>query len=1040
MYSDPKDEFASELEKLNPGQRAAVEQIEGPILVVAGPGTGKTQILAARIGNILLKTDSQPHNILCLTYTDAGTVAMRNRLLKLIGPDAYRVHIFTFHAFCNQVIQENLDIFGYHDLQPVNDLEKVQLYQKLVDSFGPNHPLKRFTGDIYYDTYRLSSLFDLMKRENWHPEFISEKIDEFIEDIATRDEYIYKRATKNAKAGDLKPSYFSMVEDMEKLRSAALEFPKYNKMLRNIKRYDYNDMIIWVLEAFRDHPYLLSKYQEKYHYFLVDEYQDTNGAQNEILDQLTSFWDIPNVFVVGDDDQAIYRFQGANVSNIIDFHHRHKNHIKIFVLTENYRSGQKILDAAGKLIANNQERLVNVLANLNKELKASNEEVIVKAVAPEIRVYENRLQEEASVTKEIEKFYEGGGDLSQIAVIYRSHRIVENIVKALEQKQIPLNIKQKINILELPLVKNLITILEYLSDEQHKPGKSEYSLFEIMHFSFFNISSRDIAALARYCSEKRGEKYPSWRETIASREILFKLNLETARAISSLETNLSFWVKEIPNQTVQVLFEKILTHGGILTYIMNSPDKIWLMQVVTTFFDFIKEESERTRYLSLKELIETLRLMRKNKISLFINKVVRNEQGVNFITAHSSKGLEYEKVYLISSTRSCWDKPGRSTSFKMPDNLVSSDEQEMCEDERRLFYVAMTRAKENLVISYYKKQNSGKEEEASRFISEIVEKEVSFPAVTVAEEDLIRFQAQIMSGSTLPEVELFDREQIKDFLKSYKLSVTHLNKYLRCPLSFYFENIVRVPSARNNSIGFGSAVHYALFNLFIEMQKAEQKIFPPKSDLLSFFSRGMQIYHSHFTEKEYAQKMDYAEHILPLFYDHYINKWNKVVKVEYKINHCEVDGIPITGALDKIEFDGKNVNVVDYKTGDPERGKKKLNRPNEKDPLGGDYWRQIVFYKLLLDNDRSTNYEMVSGEIDFLQPDKKDQFYKEKVYVTPDDVKLVKEQMRDTYKKIMKLEFSQGCGEEDCQWCDFVRNNYKSEKLAPGKAVEEESL
>src|SRR5690554_5749606 len=172
--------FLEELAKLNSAQKEAVEQLEGPVLVIAGPGTGKTQILSARIGKILSAPEVQaaPHNILCLTYTEAGTLAMRKRLLQFIGPEAYRVHIYTFHAFCNQVIQENLEHFGFRELQPISELEAVELFQQLIDSLPPQHLLKRYTGDVYFEIGRLKNLFDLMKKENWSPEFISEKVDE----------------------------------------------------------------------------------------------------------------------------------------------------------------------------------------------------------------------------------------------------------------------------------------------------------------------------------------------------------------------------------------------------------------------------------------------------------------------------------------------------------------------------------------------------------------------------------------------------------------------------------------------------------------------------------------------------------------------------------------------------------------------------------------------------------------------------------------------------------------------------------------------
>src|SRR6476660_8140769 len=180
--------FNAEYNKLNAQQKQAVDKIYGPVMVVAGPGTGKTQILACRVGKILLETDVLPSNILCLTYTDAGAIAMRKRLLQFIGPDAYKVNIYTFHAFCNDVIQENLSLFEKTALDAISELEKIQLFKELIDSFPKNHPLKRYRGDVYFEVKNLQNLFSTMKREGWAPAFINERIDSYIADLPNRDE------------------------------------------------------------------------------------------------------------------------------------------------------------------------------------------------------------------------------------------------------------------------------------------------------------------------------------------------------------------------------------------------------------------------------------------------------------------------------------------------------------------------------------------------------------------------------------------------------------------------------------------------------------------------------------------------------------------------------------------------------------------------------------------------------------------------------------------------------------------------------------
>jgi len=205
--------FQEEYRKLNDQQRLAVDTTEGPVMVIAGPGTGKTQILAARIGKILLETDSTPGTILCLTYTDAGAIAMRRRLLSFIGPDAYKVNIHTFHSFCNDIIQENLPLFEKTSLDPISDLERIQFFKILIDGFPKNHPLKRYRGDVYFEMGNLQNLFSTMKREGWTPGFVNEKIDRYLEGLPLRDEYIAKRATKEFKKGDLRTDKIAEEEE-----------------------------------------------------------------------------------------------------------------------------------------------------------------------------------------------------------------------------------------------------------------------------------------------------------------------------------------------------------------------------------------------------------------------------------------------------------------------------------------------------------------------------------------------------------------------------------------------------------------------------------------------------------------------------------------------------------------------------------------------------------------------------------------------------------------------------------------------------------
>ncbi len=1040
MRKELNEGFKSELEKLNPAQKKAVDTIEGPVLVIAGPGTGKTQILAARIGHILLQTDAQAHNILCLTYTDAGTIAMRKRLLQFIGPDAYRVHIHTFHSFCNLVIQENLDYFGLRALEPLSELEKIEVLHEIIDEFPSDHPLKRFKGEVYYETGRLDRLFQIMKREGWKTGQVKKSIQAYLEDLPLRDEFIYQRNGKDFKKGDVKEKDIAkQKEKMRELEAAVEAFDVYQQKLKARRRYDFADMILWVLEAFQSDEDLLRNYQERYLYYLVDEFQDTSGAQSELLHLLINYWDQPNVFVVGDDDQSIYAFQDANVKNITAFAKEYAEGLEVVMMTDNYRSTQAILDLSGALIAQNNERLVREMPGLEKKLIASLPYRMQSGVVPEIRTYYNSYHETVHVAQQIAALRERGVPLSEVAVIYRNHRQAEDMARYLQVLDIPLNIKKKLNVLDQPLVRQMLTILEYIQMETERAHSGEHLLFHLLHFPFFGIRPLDIAKLSLDVYKGNwGEKSTSFRREMAKAArkapSLFDQDADL-NPFKRVSSDLEYWLSECHNLTLQELLEKIINRGGILKMALSSPEKVWLMELIHSFFEFVKDECARDTRMQLKQFLEKVKLMQDNHIEVPVYKVSYAAEGVNFLTAHSSKGLEFEYVFLIGADAKTWNSKGRSGTYSLPDTLVSRSEVNEDEEARRLFYVAMTRAREHLFVSWAERSASDKELEKSAFVAEIETAGIAKPSyIALDDEALLEFQMTVLQEVAMPETSLIDQEYLTELLQKYSMSVTHLNNYLRCPLSFYFDNLIRVPRAKSPSMTFGSSVHYALELLFKKMVDSEDKSFPSELDLVSYFEWYMRRNEDSFTPIDFELKLDYGRKILPEYFRHYAESWNKVVTVERAFRNLEVKGVPINGKIDKIEFEGNLANLIDYKTGSYDNAKPKFKRPDPdvpeekrkpEDEVGGDYWRQAVFYKILMDNERSRDWKMVSAEFDFIEPDKKSgEFFKEKVFITAEDQAIVTDQIVNSYQRIMNHDFT-GCGKSDCDWCNFVKNNYR---------------
>ncbi|MBE7173908.1 MAG: ATP-dependent helicase [Williamsia sp.] len=1028
-YSINNQAFTEAYKKLNQEQKRAVDQIEGPVMVIAGPGTGKTQILSARIGKILMETDTQPGNILCLTYTDAGVIAMRKRLLEFIGPDAYKVHISTFHAFCNNVIQDNLSLFEKTSLDPVSELERIQLFKVLIDQFPKNHPLKRYRGDVYYEIGNLQHLFSTMKKENWSPGYINQKIDEYIDALPLQQDYICKRATKTFKKGDIRTDLIAEeTEKMERLRAAVNEFEQYQQMMRAKSRYDFDDMINWVIDAFSSNTYLLTGYQERYHFLLVDEYQDTSGIQNQLVQMLINYWDKPNIFVVGDDDQSIYRFQGANVENMIEFAGKYANDLITVVLTSNYRSVQPILDISKTLIDTNQKRLVRELPNLSKDLISSNRLISHLTHRPRVKKYETQREEMIDITVQIEQLVQEGVNPERIAIIYRENKYGEELFDYLKRRRIPAYSKRSKNILQIPFARKVIKLLNYLAAEHDTPFGGDEMLFEILHFDFYGIPPVEIARMMVEANGLRqGGEATSLRKLVQQKihqppQTLFDTPVHPH--LQKISNQLEALIAAVPNVTIQTLFEMVIRDGGVLEWVMNNERKVYLLHVLNGLFEFVKEETRRNPEIDLEELTATIRLMIDNRISVPLVETSGTAAGVNLLTAHGSKGLEYEYVFVAGCNASYWDdvKRGRS-GYTFPDTMFSSHTSSSEEELRRLFYVALTRAEKYLTLSYAAHRADGREWEPSRFIHEIISKHalpiegVSVPADLVSQFNEDQFTPRS------PEIQKTDDDFMKGLVDRFEMNVTALNNFLRCPLEFYYKNLIRIPVGKSEALAFGSAVHYAVQRFFERMKTTADAHFPSQKVLLEDFTWYMQRHRENFTREAFARRMEYGEEVLKNYYDKYIGSWSNIVVVERNIRNVTVNGVPLRGKIDKIEFFGNEVNIVDYKSGDLEKAKDKLKPPDARQPNGGDYWRQAVFYKMLVDNYERNIWQTLSVEFDFLEPDKKGEYFKKKLFIHAADVETVTQQITTVWNRVRQHDFYTGCGKEDCHWCNFIKDN-----------------
>ncbi len=1029
--------FRKEIEQLNVAQRAAVEQIDGAVMVLAGPGTGKTQLLAARIGNILLQTDARAANILCLTYTEAGVKAMRQRLLQLIGPEAHRVPIYTFHGFCNLVIQERMEYFGKPRLEPLSDLERIRIIREMVDGLDVHHPLRIGKSDGYFYEQHLYALFQAIKAENWSVSELQDQIAAYLAELPKRPDFQYSRKFKQFQKGDLKQGLLDEAHSkMVLLQAALLLFPDYEAKLRQLARYDFDDMIQWVVKGFQTHPALLRSYQERYLYLLVDEFQDTNGAQNEIIRLLAAYWERPNVFIVGDDDQAIYEFQGARLQAMIDFAKRYAD-VFFVTLTENYRSKPAILQAASSLIQHNRYRLIHQVHDLaqplEKKLVAANPSLREAKEGIRIQAYENIGQENTAVLLQLQAWHAAGMPYREMAVIYYRHKQADYLQQLLGAAGIPFLTNRPTNVLNEVAVRQLRELLTYFQLEQQRPLSGEPLLFRLLHFRCFGLDTSLLAHLSLgmaqgvYQADTTHSK-TSGLEDAAANRLSWRGLLQQKAVVGSTLEGIGSWLEDCIGQLGSMplihFIERVLNGSGLLAWLSRQPDRSRQLAIMSSWLDFIRLEIVRRPRLDLDALLATLDAMDANGVRIPLRTQLTQSDAVQLVTAHSAKGLEFSGVWLLDCNDKIWNKSantGNRGQFSLPDTLTMSGELDEVEARRRLFFVAMTRAKSELILSYSLQDEQGRAQSPALFIAELeaADPTLQQPVVSLATE-AVQDQLLLRLGGQRGGIVPLRSEQaaIAELLQDYRLSISALNTYLYCPLAFFYEQLLKVPRFESIQATYGNALHEALQDYFLRMRADPYQLFPSESELLFYFEQAIERRRSRFPANQYEAYLQKGRRELAAYYRRYKDSWKSDVKIEHRIQLAVVQGVPLSGIIDRVDIlSDYQVRILDYKTGVHSR--ERLRPPSSASPQGGSYWRQLIFYKLLYENQAGLQQSVVESVISFLALDKNGEQPSISIPISHQDIRIFTDLLLESWEKIQNQDF-QGCGRTDCLWCQFV--------------------
>ena len=1124
-------DFEKSYQRLNPAQRDAVDHIEGPVLVVAGPGTGKTQLLSMRVANILRQADIGPHNILCMTFTEDAAHNMRERLATIIGPAAYDVEIHTFHSFGASVIARNGEYF-YQGIgtEPIDELSSHETFETIFRSLPPDNPLStQFDGQFLFlkgaqsaiDNFKTAGLAPdevrTIARDNMsfagivnpriaevmngfaridktslerfrklreslnydalrHPstaaqEFASEgasysalsegqasaerllpqfikPLNELIEDALTAALELSEQSGKTTNLTEFKNAFLVknatgewQLKDTDankKLLALADIYEQYLLKLREANLIDFNDMITRVVHALETFDELRLNLQEQYQYILVDEFQDTSLAQLRLVTALTdnpTNEGRPNILAVGDDDQAIYSFQGAELSNILSYHQLYRD-VRVITLTENYRSHQAVLDTAKFVIEPSAERLVQRLEGVTKDIVAKNTQLPTPHISH--HRFASAEQQRQWIAKEIKECLNAGIPANEIAVLAAKHSGLRQIVPFLQAEDIPVRYDKRENILEAPAVAELLTMAELAVALQDNDQVSANALFpQVLSYEFWGLSTRQIWQL--YLENYR--KRSPWLQTA--------LESGDARIAQIAEFFVALGMKASVTPLENML-DWLVGNEGVALQPGNGEQLALMSENFLSPFKayYFSDENRRFRPNEYLELLSHLRFLRERLREFHTNEqltlvdlvryvALAQNAGIQLVdttphrertdavalhTAHSSKGREFGAVFIVDANHDIWTSQGGGLGkISMPANLPIERRSGSEEERRRLLYVAITRAKHHLVIAGYEaakrgnaplKYLAGKEEELPAGVLPQYHAATDQSVAEITEGLSTSWHDRHIRARTQPSMQ----EMLMPALERYSLSVTHLQRFLNVadggPAQWFLQCLLHFPQASTPNMAFGNAVHATLesaqkaFKLTGERRAIDQ--------LIDDFAQS--LHRTRLDEATEKRLFEFGERILRQYFAARYDGFRQEEYFEFDLSsrRLTIEGVPVTGKIDRITpLDGPAVRVTDFKTGKP------MHSWETSDPKRQirlyHYQQQLAFYRLLLEESNAfgPGTQVTETAIEFVQPDASGELAPPLEYVPSDEeVRNLTLTLKGVWQAIASLELPDVTGYE----------------------------